>query len=40
MFLLNHIHAALQTVGHLPECGLVAGVGSDVVRDDCVLFHI
>ena len=40
MLLLNHVHAATQTVGHLPEFGLVAGVGGDVVRDGCVLLHV
>ena len=40
MFLLTHVHAATQTVGHLPEFGLVVGVGGDVVHDSCVLLHV
>src|SRR4030095_7493775 len=40
MLLLTHVHAATQTVGHLPEFGLVAGGGGGVVRDGCVLLHV
>ena len=40
MLLLNHVHAATQTAGYLPEFGLVTGVSSGVVRDGCVLLHV